>query len=279
MMRRALRLASGAHRDLAWSLADRVYGTLLTRFLNKYLLTLSGIEIVELAEVSEKKRIAVTGFAGAGSIGNTAIMHGVRSEGYRQVAYVHGDLMPPLMILVQGQPRHGFRVYADGKDEHLFMVTEALLSSESAWAVGKKLVAWLGEKGLDEIIALEGFPFAQAGGNVFGFTTGSRDLQGCGVQPISEGAISGVNASLLEEAMKRRVDWTTVFVPTQVIGGIDYRGAADALQVLNRMLGLGVDTERLHAMSETMARAARTMQRQQRKGGLLGRILPGEPSG
>ena len=46
--------------------------------------------MVELAEVSEKKRVAVTGFSSAGSIGNTAIMHGVRAEGFRQMAHVHG---------------------------------------------------------------------------------------------------------------------------------------------------------------------------------------------
>jgi predicted ATP-grasp superfamily ATP-dependent carboligase len=241
---------------------------------------MSSIEIVELAEVPERKRVAVTGFAGAGSIGNTALMHMVRSGGYRQVAYVRGDAMPPLMILIRGEPRHGFRVYTDTEDRHLLLVTEAMLSTESAWAVGRELMKWLREKGLEEIIALEGFPFAQSGGRIYGFTTGSRDLEGVGVQTLPEGAIPGVNASLLGEAVRLGVDWTTVFVPTRVIGGVDYRGAADAVQVLNKMLGLDVDTGQLHAMSETMAKAARAMQqRRQKKGGLLGRIFPGEPDG
>lgn len=241
---------------------------------------MSSIEVVELTEVPEKKRIAVTGFAGPGSIGNTALMHMVRAEGYKQVAYVHGDVMPPMMILVQGVPRHGFRVYVDEEDELLLLVTEAMLSTESAWVVGRELMRWLREKGVEEIIALEGFPFTQMGGRTFGFTTGGRDLQGVGVQPLSEGAIPGVNASLLEAAVRLGVDWTTVFVPTQIIGGVDYRGASDAVQLLNRMLGLDVDAEQLNVMSERMAKAARTMQqRQQKKGGLLGRIFPGELDG
>lgn len=256
---------------------NRTYNTFTYRYLA---LLMSSIEIVELAEVPEKKRLAVTGFAGPGSIGNTALMHMVRAEGYKQVAYVHGDVMPPMMILVRGEPRHGFRVYADHEDELLLLVTEAMLSTESAWAVGRELMRWLGEKGVEEIIALEGFPFTQMGGRTFGFTTGGRDLQGVGVQPLSEGAIPGVNASLLEASVKQEVDWTSVFVPTQIIGGVDYRGAADAVQVLNRMLGLDVDAEQLNVMSERMAKAARTMQqRQQKKGGLLGRIFPGEPDG
>jgi predicted ATP-grasp superfamily ATP-dependent carboligase len=234
------------------------------------------VEIVELAEVAEKKRIAVTGFAGAGSVGNTALMYAVRAEGFKQVAYVHGDVMPALMILVEGKPVHGFRVYVDGKDRLMFLVTEALLSTESAWIVGRELMMWLREKGLEEIIALEGFPFSQAERRIFGFTTGGRDLEGYGVQPLTEGAVPGVNAALLDEAVKQGVDWTTIFIPTQVIGGVDYSGAADAVKVLNKMLNLDIDTERLRVLSETIARAARTVRRQQNKGGLLGRIFPGE---
>jgi predicted ATP-grasp superfamily ATP-dependent carboligase len=240
---------------------------------------MSSIEIVELEKVPEKRRVAVTGFAGAGSIGNAALMHAVRSMGFRQVAHVRGDLMPPLMILVEGEPRHGFRVYVDGEDRLVFLVTEALFSGESAWALGRELMAWLTGKGLEEVVAIEGFPFAQTGKMVFGFTTGGRDLQGVGVQPLNDGAVSGVNAAMLDEAVRRGVDWTSVYVPTQTIGGVDYLGAAEALQVLNRMLGLEVDTERLHVMSETVARAARATQRRQKKGGLLGRVFPGESGG
>lgn len=238
---------------------------------------MSSIEIVELAEVPKGRRVAITGFAGAGSIGNTALMHMVRVGGYRQVAYVGGDALPPLMILVQGEPRHGFRVYSDAEDRYLLLVTEAMFSSEAAWAVGRELMRWLREKGLEEIIALEGFPFSQAERRVYGFTTGGRDLVGASVQPLSEGAVPGVNASLLEEAVRLGVDWTTVFVPTQVIGGVDYRGAAEAVEVLNRMLGLDVDAGQLRSISEAMSRAARAAQQQrQKRGGLLGRILPGE---
>lgn len=239
---------------------------------------MSSIEIVELSEIAEKKRIAVTGFAGAGSIGNTALMHAVRTKGFKQVAYVHGNAMPPLMILVEGEPKHGFRIYTDVKDELMFLVTEALLATESAWAVGQELMKWLKKKGLKEIIAIEGFPFAHTGRRIFGFTTGSRNLPGYGVHPLTEGAIPGVDASLLDEAVKQGVDWTSIFVPTQIISGRDYQGAADAVQVLNKMLSLDIDTEQLQRMSEAIAKAARTMQqqRQQKKGGLLDRIFPGE---
>jgi uncharacterized protein len=236
---------------------------------------MSSIEIIELSKIPKKKRTVVTGFAGAGFIGNTALMHAVRTEGLKQVGYLHSNSIPPMIILIEGKPKYSFRIYTDKADELMFLVTEAMLSAESAWAIGQELMTWLNRKGLDEVVAFEGFPFAQTGQNVFGFTTGKKNLQSYGIRPVTEGAISGINASLLHKAMKEDIPWTTIFVPTRVLGSVDYQGAANAIQILNKMFNLDIDFEPLNRMSEAIQRAARSQrQRQERKGGFLNRILP-----
>ena len=234
---------------------------------------MSNIEIVELTEIPLKSRTIVTGLAGAGFVGNTALMQAVRAKGFKQVGYVHGSNMPPMMILVDGKPSHSFRIYTDPSDEYMFLVTEAILQAEAAWEMGHELISWLMEKGLKEIIAIEGFPFAQKG--VYGFTTGTKNLLGYGIQPISEGAMSGVNASLLFEAMDEDIDWTTVFVPARLIGSIDYQGAFEAVQVLNTMFNMGIEADQLKRTAEAVAKAAELQQQRRRGGGgLLGRIFP-----
>jgi predicted ATP-grasp superfamily ATP-dependent carboligase len=232
---------------------------------------MSSIEIVELDDIPSKKRTVVTGFAGAGFIGNTALMHAARTKGYKQVAHLHGKMMPPTMILVEGKPKHSFRIYTDASDEYMFLISESMLQAESAWTIGQELMAWLKKTGLKEIVAFEGFPFAQKG--IFGFTTGEKNLQGYGIQPITEGAVSGVNASLLYEAMKEGVDWTSVFVPARLLSTIDYKGIMDAVQVLNTMFKLDIDTEQLSRMSEAFTRATAARQQQQKRGSLLDRVL------
>jgi predicted ATP-grasp superfamily ATP-dependent carboligase len=232
---------------------------------------MSSIEIVELTKVPVKNRTVVTGLAGAGFIGNTALMHAVRAKGFKQVGYVHGTAMPPMMILVEGKPSHSFRIYTDPSDEYMFLVTESILQAEAAWEIGHKLIKWLKGKGLKEIIALEGFPFAQKG--VFGFTTGVKNLQGYGIQPISDGAMSGVNASLLFKAMEEGIAWTTIFVPARLIGSIDYQGAFEAVQVLNTVFNMEVEAEQLKRMSEAIAKATELQQQRRRGGGFLSRIV------
>jgi predicted ATP-grasp superfamily ATP-dependent carboligase len=61
---------------------------------------MSNIKIYEISEVLEKKRTIVTGFAGVGFITNTALMHVIKTKGFKQAAYVHGNLLPPLMVLL-----------------------------------------------------------------------------------------------------------------------------------------------------------------------------------
>jgi len=239
---------------------------------------MSGLEIIELFEVPKKKRTVITGFAGAGYIGNTALMHVVRKKGLKQVAYLHGNKMPPIMVLEGGSPKHSFRIYTDSSDEILFLITEAMISDDSAWLIGQEVVKWLKGKGLKEIIAFEGFPFAQTGENVFGFTTTGKNLQEYNIQPLNQGAISGVNASMLERTMKDGIPWTTIFVPTRIVSSIDYNGAISAIKVLNNMFQMNVDTEELERISEAVSRVVQSQQQRprQKKGGFLDRILPGD---
>jgi predicted ATP-grasp superfamily ATP-dependent carboligase len=42
---------------------------------------MSSIEIIELFNIPKKKRIVITGYAGAGYIDNTALMHVVKELG------------------------------------------------------------------------------------------------------------------------------------------------------------------------------------------------------
>jgi len=122
-----------------------------------------------------------------------------------------------------------------------------------------------------EIISIEGMPFATPEGErpIFGFSSSGRDFGKVGIRPTSEGGISGLNAVLLDEAMKHKVPWTTLLVPTELSQTIDYGGAADLIEALNRMFKLGVDTSPLR-QSDDFRRKARDRARGGEQRGLLG---------
>jgi predicted ATP-grasp superfamily ATP-dependent carboligase len=235
---------------------------------------MSKLEIIEISKLPKKKLTLITGFAGVGFIGNTVLMHMAHTKGLRQIAYLHGDIIPPLMVFYDGKPRPCFRIYTDASEEFLLMITEALISSEAAWIIGKELMKWLSNTELKEIIAIDGVPLSQMGRNIFGFTTGGRDLPNYGIQNLPSGAISGINAAMLYEAEKKNIAWTSIFIPSQIISGTDYQGAVTAINLLNKMFNLNIDSEQLQRISDITLRAE-AKRRQEKKGGFLNRIFPG----
>ena len=231
----------------------------------------SRVDIVEISPVKKSSPIVVTGFTGPGFIGNTALLYVARQQGFIQRAQVRSHLIPPMLLLLEGKPTPVFRIYGDQKNEVLLVVSEALINAENAWPIGIKLMEWLRGKGVKEIISIEGMPFATPEGErpIFGFSTSGRDFSRDGVRPTSEGGISGINAVLLDEAMKHNVPWTTLLVPTGYAQAIDYGGAADLIEALNRMLKLGVDTSPLR-QSDGLRRRAVERARGGEQRGLLG---------
>ena len=231
----------------------------------------SRVEIVETSTAKMNNPIVVTGFTGPGFIGNTALFYLVKQKKVPQIAQVKSHLIPPMMLLIEGEPTPIFRIYGDEKSETLFVISEALIGPENAWPIGIKLMEWLVEKGMQEIIFIEGMPFMTPEGErpIFGFNSEGGDLSQFGVRPTTEGGISGLNAVLLEEALKHNLPWTALLVPTGQAQTIDYGGAADLIEILNRRFKFDVDTSPLKQSDDFSRRAVERVRGREQKG-LLG---------
>lgn len=231
------------------------------------------VDVVEVGPIERNKPSVVLGFSGAGFVGNTAGMYISRSKGYKMLAYMKSQLIPPMMLLIDGEPAHPIRIYGDEKNELIFVVSAVMIAPENAWPIGLKLMEWLRDLGSKEFVSIEGMPFTiQAEERpIFGFTIPERDLAPYGVRPINEGGVSGVSAVMLEEAMKHGIPWATVLVPTPITAAIDYGGASFAVDVLNKMYKLGVDPSPLRR-SEEMIRQRVEMGRREKPRGFLGSL-------
>ena len=242
------------------------------------------VEVVEVSPVKKNKPTVILGFTGPGYIGNTALMYVVRTKGFAQRAHVKSHLIPPMMLLIGGTPTPVFRIYGDDKDELLFVMSEALIAPENAWAIGLKVMEWLKEKGVREIVSIEGMPFGPVGDKrpIFGYSTPKANLTKYGIQPTVEGGVSGINAVMLEESINKEISWVTLFVPTAQTQTIDYGGAATVIEVLNKMFKLGIDTAPLKKSDDIRRQVMERAAKGEQKGLLdsLRRRLPdsGTPS-
>ncbi len=114
------------------------------------------------------------------------------------------------------------------------------------------------DKGATSFISIEGMPsrILPKERIVLGFSNDGKDLAKFGVQPTREGAVSGMNACLLDECLRRSLSWTSLFVPTDLVSTIDYGGSAAIIEILNTMFKLGVDVTPLKRRDEAMRKMA-----------------------
>lgn len=210
------------------------------------------IFINEVNPLKKTRPSVIFAFSGPGFIGNTALMYIVRNKNFELKAEVRSKLLPPTILLMEGKPIHPFRVYSDGKDELLVVVSEALVTPESSWDIGAKLMEWLLEKGAKDFVCIEAMPMPQQlkENPVFGFSIPDREIVKFGARPLTEGGVSGLNAVLMEEAMRQELPWTTLLIPTSLVSSIDYAGATSLIGVLNKMFKLGVDVSPLKRSME-----------------------------
>ena len=225
---------------------------------------MSEVSIVESAKLNYKGYTAVLGFAGAGFVANTALMFIARNKGLKEVADVKSIHIPPLVLLVDGKQMGCFRIYCDEERRLLLVVTESMIPAEGSYIVGKSLTDWLKRKGVSEVIALEGLPFSAVSseGKLFEFSTVPRETPRAGGTPVREGAISGLNACMLEECVEHGISWTSIFVPTSRLASMDYGASADAVDAMNRLFKLGVDPTPLRRSDEAVKKATVDQQKQ-----------------
>jgi len=210
------------------------------------------VEIVEVSPVKKRSPVVVTGFTGSGFIGNSALMFIVRNKGFKLRAHLRSEQIPPMMLLIDGEPTNAFRVYGSERNDLLFVISDALVEPESTWAVGRSLMEWFKGMGVQEIYSVEGMPYApiQEPRTLFSYGTRNKDLSQHGVVPTREGAVQGVSAVLLEESLKTDISYVTILVPTQLMSTIDYGGSAAVIDVMNSLFKLGVDATPLRKSDE-----------------------------
>lgn len=219
------------------------------------------VEIKEIKPLEKGNYKAVLGFAGAGFIGNTATMFITRTNGYQQIAWIKSNYIPPMTLITNSTPMQSFRIHVNEAEKILFIITESLIPSEGCWPIAEVLLKWLKTKGVQEIYSLDGLPFSVVSPEIKALTYSFKiDLMKQGYPALREGALSGINSCILEECVEQGYPYACIFIPTNKLTSIDYAGSANAIDVLNKLFKLGVDSSPLRFSDDTQKKAAEQKQ-------------------
>lgn len=215
-------------------------------------MSLKAVKIIETSPIKNGDYKVVLGFAGAGFIANTATMYAIRARGFKQVAYLKSNLLPPMTLIINGTPIQSFRVHLDENEKTIFVVTESLIPTEGCRSIAMELLEWLKSKGAKEIYSIEGLPFSNLPSEIRALIYSNKiDLTKTGYPTVKEGALSGVNSCIMDQCLEEGFPFACLFVPTNKLTNIDYSGSADAIDILNKMFKLGVDPSPLRAADQS----------------------------
>lgn len=233
------------------------------------------IKIIEEGVIDWDEPTVITGFPGPGFVGETASMYVVDSLKMREAGYVDSELIPPMLVVMGPSLRPPFRIHASEDSDLMVIVDNQPIPMEHHRALSRSLVEWLDGKGFREMIALDGLPLPDETleGRVIGYSTRDEKLTKLsrfGVIPLTGGAITGMNAAMLEICREQGTPWTGLLAPTRRIGSPNWRGITSIIELLNKMLDLDVDASTITRSVGGPVEQAPVRSGEPGRGGILG---------
>jgi uncharacterized protein len=208
-------------------------------------------EISELRNVkAQAGAIMFSGFPGPGLVGQIAASEMAQQLKLAEVAHLKSSLLPPMAVFIRGVLRFPIRIYANDLQSIFVAVSDVPVPSRALYHVGGKLVEWASERGIDELVCLEGIPTDEK----------FEPLKVCGVaepevleqlkmndiQCHNAGYVAGVSGVVLNECLERKIKGLCLLVPAAPKVP-DPQSAAILLERVNAIYSLTIDVSSLLA--------------------------------
>ncbi len=203
-------------------------------------------EIIENEEIPEIECL-VAGFPAMGLIGGIASEQLINSLNMVQVASLKCDEFPPTSVIFDGIPRRPLRFFIS--DELMLVKSDMVIPTKLTTRLATEIVEWSMDKGISEIITLDGIPKKEDTDEtkIWGVLSTREDMEefeALDIEIIERGAISGISSSLLLEAVEHDIKALGMFAEGEHKLP-DPRASAALLGKLADYKGLNIETETL----------------------------------
>ncbi|MFO8050813.1 MAG: PAC2 family protein [Thermoplasmatota archaeon] len=208
------------------------------------------IEENEIKDMDLSEATALVSFPTVGMIGTIVSNYLVRKMDLELIGEFTSDEFPPVVIIHEGQPIQPVRIYGgfikdpegEKKEKVAVVMSEMPLQRGQFSPFAKKVIDWCKEKGVEEIITLEGINTDRefdGDDNIKVYSVGSLSkmddmIERLPVQHMEDGMISGLSGSLLYHGKGKRMP-VLCFLTEAYNQFPDSRSAAATIRVLNEL--------------------------------------------
>ncbi|MCL4381043.1 MAG: PAC2 family protein [Candidatus Marsarchaeota archaeon] len=193
------------------------------------------------------------GFPGIGLVGAMSISYVIEKLGLENVGYIESEDFPPLMSIHEGMPMHSIRVYASEKYRIITVFSEFSIPIGATYEIADALISFIKAQKIAKIISIAGIPIMKQDSEketeskmyvVASRKEMAESAEKTGMKAVREGISSGINAVLMLKAVEEKIDDVNILVPINP-AIINPKYAENAIQGLNRLLSLNINTEEL----------------------------------
>ncbi|MEW6042707.1 MAG: PAC2 family protein [Thermoproteota archaeon] len=205
----------------------------------------------EIKKINYKSPIIFAGFVGAGLAGPLAIGYLIEKLKMQEVGFLRSKYLPPSTVFIQGRLRHPFRFYTNKNGTICAVICEVTLRMDGLNSIAATILDWAESKGTKELIILDGVASNEHDDKTFCAAEEDlcRIMSDKGISMISQGFITGIPGSILNECIIRKIRAITLLVRASHTSP-DPLAAATLIDSINKVYGLNIDTTDLKKEKE-----------------------------
>jgi len=220
----------------------------------------------ELVKIVEKKpvpsdAIVIQGLPDVGLVGLIATAHIVSQLNLQEIAYVHSNLLPPIVVLHNGLPHSPLRIFAN--KDLIAVISEMPIAADAVQPTIQELVNWVESKKAKITISIGGIPVPDRQDikdlKVFGAASNVsvlKTLQEKGVNILKEGYMVGPQALVMHYCAEKNIP-AIALLAQSFHNYPDPEAAAAAIKELTNITGKKIDVSQLLEKGEEIRLKAR----------------------
>ncbi|MBI5145745.1 MAG: proteasome assembly chaperone family protein [Thaumarchaeota archaeon] len=207
--------------------------------------------VLEIKKINYKSPIIFAGFVGPGLAGPLSVGYMIEKLKMQEVGYLRSRFLPPSTVFIQGRLRHPFRFYSNKKGTICAIICEVPLRMEGLYNIASTILDWAQSKGTKEVVILDGVASDEHDEKIFCAAEEDlcRIMSEKGISMISQGFITGIPGSILNECIMRKIRAITLLVKASHISP-DPLAAATLIDAVNKVYGTGIDVSDLRSEKE-----------------------------
>lgn len=215
----------------------------------------SGDHVHEITKTYFKSPIVFAGFVGPGLAGPLSVGYMIERLKMKEIGYLRSKYLPPSTVFMQGRLRHPFRFYLNDDGTICAIICEITLRMDGLYDIASTILDWAESKGTKEFVILDGVASDEHDEKTFCAAEEDlcRIMQDKGISMISQGFITGIPGSILNECLVRKIRAITLLVKASNTNP-DPLAAATLIDSINRVYGMEIDTSELKKEKERIGK-------------------------